>query len=130
MICFEIWEFLNLYVLLPVAASQLCPGQEIRCHARLALTVGALITVLPSRAFILIPYTPLKRLSLSLRTFYGMSDLLEITIAVRSKVHSAFHPFVVGKMRTSTGDKLCCVCNGIGVPPTPAVSCGRRRKLQ
>ena len=59
-----------------------------------------------------------------------MGDLLEITIAVRSKVHSAFHPFVVGKMSTSTGDKLCCVCNGIGVAPTPAVSCGRCRKLQ
>ena len=59
-----------------------------------------------------------------------MGDLLEITIAVRSKVHSAFHPFVVGKMSASTGDKLCCVCNGIGVAPTPAVSCGRRRKLQ
>ena len=53
-----------------------------------------------------------------------MGDLLEITITVRSKVHSAFHPFVVGKMSTSTGDKLCCVCNGIGVAPTPVDAAG------
>ena len=39
---------------------------------------------------------------------YWLGDHLEITITVCSKVHSAFHPFVVGKMGTSiTGDKLC-----------------------
>ena len=47
-----------------------------------------------------------------------MGDQLEITTAVCSKVHSAFHPFVVGKMRTSvTGDKFVHVTGEEWRPP-------------
>ena len=48
---------------------------------------------------------------------------------VRSKVHSALHPYVIGKVSTSiTGDKLCTKRDWISAqPPSPSVICGRSR---
>ena len=57
-----------------------------------------------------------------------MGDHLEITLAVRSKVNSAFHPFVVGKMSTSiTGDKLCMQRDWSGAPKKRPSGCLRLR---
>ena len=53
-----------------------------------------------------------------------VQSILDIpaTDEILSEVHSAFHPFVVGKMSTSiTGDKLC-MQRERSAPP--AVSCG------
>lgn len=52
---------------------------------------------------------------------FWMGDHLGKTLAVRSKVHSAFHPLVVGEMSTSlTGDKLGMQWDWSGAYPSLA----------